>query len=75
MIESHLVKYLAEDKLTHLAQESIDKFTEISGVVESKLSQGSSYNSGIMATPNHDAFRNLTRISHTVRQEYLKLKN
>lgn len=75
MLEPYLVKYLDKDKLTHLAQESIDKFTEISGVVESKLPQNSPYSPGIMASPDHDAFRNLARISNAVRQDYLKLKN
>lgn len=74
MSESHLDKYLAENKLAHLAQESIEKFAEISGIVESKLSQDFSYSSGVMASPNHDALRNLASISNTLRHEYLKLK-
>ena len=75
MSESYLEKYLAENKLSHLAQESIEKFAEISGVVESALSREYSYSSGIMAYPDHDAFRNLASTSKTLREGYRKLKN
>lgn len=75
MPESYLEKYLAEDKLAHLAQESIDKFIEISGAAEAKLSHDSSCSAGILAAPNHDALKNLVGISNTVRQDYLKLRS
>lgn len=75
MSESYLDKYLAENKLAHLAQESIEKFAEISGIVESALSRDCSYSSGVMAYPNHDAFRNLASTSKTLREGYRKLKN
>ena len=38
------------------------------------MSQDFSYSSGVMASPNHDAFKNLASISNTLRHEYLKLK-
>lgn len=75
MSESYLDKYLAENNLVDLAQESIDKFAEISGIVESKLSQDSSYSSGVMAYPNHEALRNLASTSETLREGYRRLKN
>lgn len=75
MSESNLEKYLGENKLIHLAQESIDKFTEISNVVESTLSQSSSYRPGILADSNYNAFTNIINITNTVQQGDQKLKS
>ncbi|MDE5831946.1 MAG: hypothetical protein K2H64_03005, partial [Desulfovibrio sp.] len=75
MADTILDKYLAEDKLKFLAQAAIEKFTEISSLASSKLSEDDSYGSGVLAAPDHDAYRSLRGISNTLRQEYQKLRS
>lgn len=75
MPDATLDKYLAEDKLKYLAQAAIEKFAEISSIAAAKLSEDDSYSSGMLAAPNHDAYRSLRGISNTMRQEYQKLRS
>lgn len=74
MSDSILEKYLNENKLKHLAQDSLEKFAEISRLASAKLSEDISFNSGVLAAPNHAAYRKLRGISTTMRKEYEKLK-
>ena len=75
MPDAILDKYLAENKLKYLAQAVIEKFAEISSLAAAKLSEDDSYSSGVLAAPNHDAYRTLRGISNTMRQEYQKLRS
>lgn len=68
-----LDKYLSEDKFEFLAQESLDKFEEVSNIVTSKLSEDSTYSPGLLAVPNDVAFRKLVGISNTLLKDYQKL--
>lgn len=75
MAEQQLDRFLSEDKkLAYLADESLKKFDEISSIAESELKEKRTYTPGVLASPNEDAYKNLTRISINRQKNLQSLK-